>query len=106
MARSVVTIVSRAATARDWTDVERLQGRRVARSECALVARQGEVAVGCAILRPLTDDVVELNGFRVRPLALGSGAGLQILRAAMAVAASAGHRDLVVGHDSGDRSGG
>lgn len=61
-----------------------------------LLGRYGEDAAGCAGLRVLDPETVELTRMFVRPAARGTGGGAQLLAAADAVARDLGARRIVL----------
>jgi GNAT superfamily N-acetyltransferase len=92
-----LTDVHQANSDRDWRDIEQLSGRDLDRNGWVLLARQGCVAVGFVELAQRDEFTAELQSFVLRPLARGSGVGMQLIRSAMDAVASQGYRDLLMG---------
>jgi GNAT superfamily N-acetyltransferase len=78
-------------------DIERMTGRDLPRDQWVLVARQGCVTVGFIELQRRSEITVELQTFFIRPLARGSGAGIQLVRSAMEAIMQRGFHDLTIG---------
>jgi GNAT superfamily N-acetyltransferase len=84
LAPAPVTVIAR------WPD--EFRGPRAA----VLLAREGQHAVGCAGLRPLLDDVLELKHFFLAREIRGRGLGRVLLVGVEEVARSLGARRIVL----------
>jgi ribosomal protein S18 acetylase RimI-like enzyme len=77
-----------------FTDVEAEVAALPGGYQAILVARGGDEIVGCAALRPLTDEVCEMKRLYVREGARGWGAGRALVDASIARARELGFRSM------------
>jgi GNAT superfamily N-acetyltransferase len=73
-----------------------LPGDYVAPGGALLVARQGEVALGCIALKPLALGVGEVKRLYLRPEGRGQGIGKALVAAILERARQAGYREVML----------